>query len=159
MIIFTDGSSRMNNNKWVCGIGVYFPENENFNISEYLISGTNQLAELYAGVIGILKSISINSNEPITLYSDSMYMINCATVWSDKWKKNGWTRGKKEKIENLDIIKILYYLNQKYKINFIHVNSHRKEPSKTDKHWKKWYGNFMADKLANDGYYKLINKK
>jgi ribonuclease HI len=146
----------MVNSKWVGGIGVHFPENGTRNMSGHLTTGTNQLAELYAAVIGILKCISVNHNEPITLYSDSMYMIKCATVWGNTWKKNGWVRGKDGKIENLNIIKILYYLNQKYKINFIHVRSHRKEPLKTDKHWKIWHGNFMADKLANDGFNKTI---
>src|SRR5687768_12981275 len=120
--IFTDGSSSVikKNNIRYGGIGVFFGDDNNNNISESF-SGpdvTNQRMELQACIYGILKCNSNNIYE-IKIYSDSLYLIKIMTDWMFKWQQNQWT--KKGGIMNLDLIKKLYDLNLINKLKFQHV--------------------------------------
>jgi ribonuclease HI len=72
-------------------------------------------------------------------------------MWADKWRKNNWMKNDNESIMNKKLIKKLYFYYKNLNIKFQHVSSHKKEPEKnTDEHYL-WYGNNIADKLANDG--------
>ena len=68
--------------------------------------------------------------ETIEINSDSAYSINVLTNWAFSWEKNGWTRGKKhEPIENLELIKEIFYLIKRLKdtgntVEFIKVKGH-----------------------------------
>lgn len=161
--IFTDGSSTFftdesNNRCAYGGIGVYCMENNKFNICKSYCDSTvtNQRMELLACIKGIQKCIRLNKNKKnynwkLNIYTDSMYTIKCATVWSEKWILCGWKRqvGKQLKdICNLDLIKKLYTLTKLYPINYYHVKSHQKEPDKDSEEWLKWKGNMEADGLA-----------
>lgn len=75
----------------------------------YGAAATNQRAELTA----LLESIRFASSHPelkITIYTDSMYSINCTSKWGPGWKRAGWKRGSGEPLQNLDIIKPLVEL-------------------------------------------------
>lgn len=161
IIVYCDGaSSHLQDNRYG-GIGIYC-ETSNKSIS-CGYSGkniTNQRMELIACLMAI-KNFN-NENEELLVLTDSMYVINCITKWTDQWIKNGWMRkcgNKFYEILHLDLIKELhaYYVNNK--IKFEHVRSHRKEPDKKDNLWNKWYGNMMADKLAVNAKEQEINKK
>jgi hypothetical protein len=41
---------------------------------------------------------------PITIYSDSLYSINCTSKWGPGWRRAGWKRTSGEPLQNLDII-------------------------------------------------------
>lgn len=173
IIVFTDGSStvykdKKNNNLKYGGIGVYFGKKNKNNISKGM-SGedvTNQRAELKACIMAIQKTIRIMKKTKdlwtLTIYSDSMYSIKCATEWAKKWILYGWKRksgGKLEEICNLDLIKKLYMLACTYPVIFKHVKAHQKEPAKDDiQKWNLWEGNMMADKLATSAKDKVKNK-
>jgi len=73
---------------------------------------TNQRAELTAAITAIRQAIFYNS-DPLTLYTDSKYVINCATRWLPKWKKNGWKDSNCNQIKNLNEIKRLDQLCRK----------------------------------------------
>jgi len=159
MRIFTDGSSTVYHDKHNLrygGIGVYVEDNTFLNFSKgyagYDIS--NQLMELKACLYGILIYIKYikknNSNEQLYIYTDSMYVINCITKWAKQWELNDWKKSKNAEILHVDVIKKIYKLYNKYNINFVHINSHTKEPSRINyDNWKIWFGNFNADKLAS----------
>lgn len=163
-IIFTDGSSTVyknkNGNKFG-GIGVYFEDKPEYNISKSLTGPnvTNQKAELIACIYGIkiCKDIAKQKNivnYNILLYSDSMYTINCATKWAIVWEQHGWKRkvGKTYKeVLNLELVKELYEIIKTVTIQFVHVKSHKSEPKIKDNNWKIWQGNDIADKLASKG--------
>ena len=161
-IIYTDGSSTTFHDKTGLkygGIGVFFGDNSNYNISKSYKGRnvTNQRMELQACISGIKKCIEIVDKKQLwelTIYTDSMYTINCINEWAKKWILWGWKRkiGKQYKeIKNLDLIKELYKLSKLYSIKYIHRKAHQSEPSKDNKIiWKTWYGNKMADKLAGD---------
>ena len=158
--IFTDGATPNNQNKGnvgrTGGVGVFFGDDDPRNISIKLketksLKVTNNVCELTAclmGIISIITTSNINDTS-IIIYSDSKYVIDSITKWSKNWEKNGWLKSDGKPVDNLDLIKKIYYLYLNHNIKFIHVNSHTKEPSdKTSEKYKLWYGNKMADKLA-----------
>jgi len=166
--VYTDGSAD-NIKKDKGGIGVYFIDEEfkEFNTSDYLNGSididmgepTNQKAELCACIKAIETVIKLMIDEcqlwELTIYTDSMYTINCIESYAPKWIQYGWRRleGKQYKeVKNLELIKRLYLLSRIYPIKYKHVRSHRKEPVNKDSiEWEHWYGNKMADQLAKDG--------
>jgi len=155
--IFTDGSAD-NMKKDVGGIGVYFYDDKykNYNISKkYTNKPTNINMELKACIEGIEQVIEIfkdkKVNWDLTIYTDSQYSIDTVEKYSPEWIKYGWLKKTGKQILNLDEIKKLYVLAKCYNVNFVHVRSHKKEPAnKNSLEWKKWFGNKMADKLANE---------
>ena len=148
-IIFTDGSTLNNQdkNKRVGGIGVFYGDNDERNISEILIENpTNQKAELLA----CIRALENCDKKNIIIYTDSKYVIGCMTEWLDNWKNNNWKNSKGKTIKNLELIKNLDVLCQNNIVKFIHVKAHQKMPNKNTENYKLWYGNKMADKLATD---------
>lgn len=151
-IIFTDGSSLNNQNKKLRkgGYGVFFGDNDNRNISKKLtgLKITNQVAELTACVEAIKVA---NKTKNITIYTDSMYIVNSINKWCKGWEKNNWMNSKKKIIENKDLMIELYNLSKQHNIKIKHIRAHQNEPEKNTLDHFFWYGNMMADKLAVDG--------
>ena len=160
--IFTDGSSTVykdkNGNRFG-GIGIYFDNNIDNNISKsiYGPSVTNQKTELLACIEGINLCNKISKEKGIKkedwsviIYTDSLYSINCATIWSKNiWSKNNWIKSNGKEILNIEYIKLLFDLTNKYNVTFIHVKSHQPEPLNDNYNLKSiWYGNKCADGLA-----------
>jgi ribonuclease HI len=158
--IFTDGAvpnNQFQNNR-KGGIGVFFGNNDPRNISYNIIESkynkvTNQVCELLACISAletIVTTQNIGKNEVI-IYTDSMYIINSITEWAKRWKKNDWKRVDNKPIQNLELIKKLYYLSKNLKVGFKHVKAHTSPPNEDSIEYFEWYGNYMADKLAVQG--------
>ena len=157
IMVFTDGSALNNQKKGgrKGGAGVFFKDNDPMNISYPLVENnkfkvTNNVAELTATIMAIetiLSSMKIGKKK-IAIYSDSMYVINIAKEWAKKWEKNDWKKSNNKKVDNIELVKKLYYYSLNLKIKFIHSKGHAKEPSKDDPNYHIWYGNHMADMLA-----------
>lgn len=170
IIVFTDGSAD-NIKKNVGGTGIYFSKKDTVILSfftEYYEGYiTNQIMEVIACIEAIKKCrdemVKKKVDWKLKIYSDSMYAINSATKWGSKWILNGWqkkNKGKYTDISNKDIIIELYTLTKMYPVKFEHVNAHKKEPvNKRTKVWRLWYGNKMADTLANSGLSKARENK
>jgi ribonuclease HI len=165
--VFTDGSSLNNGYKnCVGGIGVFFEDDSPNNIGEKMTfkedgKVSNNVSELTACLRAILAIKDFKDfnrlNDSILVYTDSKYLIDSITKWSNSWEKNGWMRtdrsGKKKPVKNVEIIKQIKGLTRVYNIHFKHVKAHQSEPKGIDKdtnEYKEWYGNMMADKLANE---------
>jgi ribonuclease HI len=158
IVAFTDGSSFVDNKgDRHGGIGVYFQHDNKLNISKSYTTGdvTNQRMELLACIKCIEKCVRLYKTQlwDLHIYTDSMYSMNCASVWASDWIKLGWKRyvgGKlKDNICNLDLIKKLYKLTKLYNVNYTHVRSHQKKPEESSDKYFLWVGNDQADKLAN----------
>ncbi len=164
--VFTDGSSINNGYKnCVGGIGVFFEDNSPNNIGEKMTfkndgKVSNNVCELTACLRAILTIKDFPEfdlvNDSILVYTDSKYLIDSITKWSNSWEKNGWMRkdrkGHLKPVKNLELMKQIKGLTRKYIVNFKHVKAHKSEPKGIDKNtneYKEWYGNMMADKLAN----------
>jgi ribonuclease HI len=159
VIIFTDGSCKGSKEK-KAGYGVYFP-NHKYKIIKTLSGNkiTNQVAELTACIKGIEKILSNIHFNKIIIYTDSMYTINSITKWANTWKNNNWKKSNNEEILNKKLIKTLYYYYCNLNIEFKHIRAHKNEPNdKNSQEYKLWYGNYMADKYANEGADNIVEK-
>jgi ribA/ribD-fused uncharacterized protein len=145
MIIYTDGSRIPGQDgRGYGGIGIWFGENDPRNTSISITSPnpTNQSAELMAIKYALTFCKEVND---ILIMTDSVYSINCFTVWYKTWMNNGWKNSKHEDVVNSDLIKevldiIFYRDSMKYKTLFQHVRAHKDS-----------VGNIGADKLAVAG--------
>ena len=152
LFVFTDGACQ-NNGKpnAIASWAVYFNENDSRNASELIIGKqTNQVAELMASILAIEKILSnqeLNGKE-IIIYTDSIYVKNIVDEWAEKWEKNNWIKSDKKAVDNIELVKKLYYLSKNVDVKFKHCKSHQKEPNKDDKNYYIWFGNNEADKLA-----------
>ena len=153
ILVFTDGSTLNNQEKGnrKGGVGVFFGDDDPRNLSISLEETddnkvTNQVAELLACVKAIEKIK--DKGKKIIIYTDSMYIVNMMKIWAINWEKNDWKKSDGKPVLNIDLVKTLYNYNNSYNVEFRHVRSHTKEPSKDDPNYKLWYGNMNADRLA-----------
>lgn len=143
--VYTDGSSLANGRAGSrAGVGVFFGHGDPRNISERLVGEpqTNQRAELMA----MLRALeSAPKAQPVQIYSDSQYSINCVTQWAVSWKKKGWVTATGEQVKNQDIIRgVLDKMEERTRAG-----------GTTSFQWVKGHstdvGNQAADKLAVAG--------
>jgi len=141
--VYTDGACSKNGTRVAsAGIGIYFGENDQRNLSEKLIGKqTNNLAELTA----IVKTHAIIrpdllSSKKVAIVTDSEYAIKCVSTYGEKCYKQNWNVD----IPNKELVKIAYelYKDHSNNVRFIHIRAHTQ---KTDIHS---IGNDQADKLA-----------
>jgi ribonuclease HI len=145
LYVYTDGACSNNGSKNArAGIGIYFDKENPNNVSRELIGDklTNNIAELTAIIeaILIIKTIDIPNKVIVT---DSEYAIKCATTYGEKLEMKEWKVKEGKKIPNLDLVKKVYEMTNKYKIKYQHVMAHT---GNKDKHS---IGNYHADYLAN----------
>lgn len=167
MIIFTDGSTINNGKKnAIGGLAIYIPSQNDINISEYKLSYslqstnkikvTNQVSELIAVILGIEASIKLTT-DTIYVYTDSKYVIDCATTWCKSWINNNWKKSTGKIIDNLWLIYRLVQLTKKYPIIFKHIKAHTNPPNnKQSDEYLLWEGNHIVDELAQNASRKLI---
>jgi ribonuclease HI len=87
---------------------------------------TNQRAELTA-ILEAMRWASASglSRTAVTIYSDSLYSINCASKWGPSWKRKGWKRDSGEALQNLDLIQPLVELWITGRWELVHVRGHQ----------------------------------
>jgi ribonuclease HI len=64
---------------------------------------TNNRMELIAVIKGLEAVVDQCCEWPITLVSDSQYVIKGATEWVKNWQSNGWKTSQKKPVENRDL--------------------------------------------------------
>lgn len=147
--VYIDGACANNGKKnAISGYGIYFGENDPRNESKQVDGDkhTNNIAELTAFIrcLEILDE-NIKNNEQINIYTDSEYVIKCASSYGEKLYRNNWKTSNNKIPPNLELLKRAYELYKNvYNIKLNHVYAHT---NKEDKHS---IGNKMADKLANE---------
>jgi ribonuclease HI len=88
---------------------------------------TNNRMELM-GCIVALRQLE-NMDKPITLYSDSSYVVNGINKgWAKSWRKNGWIKSDKRPALNQDLWAELLELTQDLDIVFKWVKGHAGNP-------------------------------
>jgi ribonuclease HI len=81
---------------------------------------TNQRMEIMA-VLEALRA----TDGPVTIVSDSTYVVNCfRDKWWVRWQANGWRNAKKEPVANADLWKPLIDLVQQRQPEFRWVKGH-----------------------------------
>lgn len=156
MEAYCDGSSLGNGRKTAHGgIGVFFGDDHPWNHSEGFVGSedvkvTNQTMELRA----IAKTLDIAVDHDvgrITIFTDSLYSINCLTRWAANWKRNGWKTASDKPVLNKELILDILKSMEGVRAEFVHVRSHISPPPATDAvAYARWHGNAMADRLATE---------
>lgn len=104
---------------------------------------TNNRMELSA-VIEALKAID-NQVCPLTIFTDSTYVLKGMSEWIKGWKSNNWISSNKKPVKNKDLWVILDSLASLYKIEWVWVKGHSGHPE-----------NDRADFLANLGVGQVV---
>ena len=115
--MYTDGAAKGNPGKGGFGTVLMF-KNHRKELSEGFRMTTNNRMELLAVIKG-LEELKVEGI-PITIYSDSKYVVDAVTKgWIWNWQKMGY-KGKK----NVDLWKRYIPLHLKYKPRFVWVRGH-----------------------------------
>jgi len=85
---------------------------------------TNQRAELTALLEAIRFVAKRPDLMPVTIYTDSMYAMNCTMKWGPGWKRKGWKRDSGEPLLNLDLIMPLVEI-WRPSVPLVHVRGHQ----------------------------------
>ncbi|KAJ1822494.1 hypothetical protein LPJ60_002019 [Coemansia sp. RSA 2675] len=85
---------------------------------------------------------SSGATKTLVICTDSMYTINCVSVWHYKWANSGWVNSQGQQVNNQDLIRGILDRMKAYRgsIQFIHVRGH-----------SGIHGNEQADLLAVRG--------
>ncbi len=139
--VYTDGACPKNGyNEVGSGVGVYFPEHDQFSISEHSHLNTNNKAELWA----VIRSMQIIRDNPfgvtsdldITIMTDSNYIVKGYNVYWSAWSNRRFMN-----VKNMDLWRELKALTELFhSVTIIHVKAHAGIP-----------GNERADELARLG--------
>ncbi|CAN5520183.1 ribonuclease HI [soil metagenome] len=120
--LYTDGASRGNPGRGGYGAVLLFGHHRKELSQGYRLT-TNNRMELLAVIAGLE---AIKKNElPITVFSDSQYVVNAVEKgWLKNWIKTDFKGGKKNK----DLWKHYHELARKFTIRFVWVKGHADNP-------------------------------
>ena len=132
--IFADGACEPNPGPggWGTIVRTATAETE---LSGYESDSTNNRMELMAVIAGLE---FVTEPSSITVISDARYVIDGASAWLARWKKNGWRRGKNGTLMNVDLWQRLDAAAAKHAVTWRWVKGHAGHPE-----------NERADALAN----------
>ena len=71
----------------------------------------------------MIAAIKYAGDEGCEIHSDSEFWINVLTKWAGGWAANGWKK-KTGAIKNLDLVKELYELYNKYSVKLVWEKGH-----------------------------------
>jgi ribonuclease HI len=119
--VYTDGACRGNPGPGGWGAVLLF-EGRTKELSGFDPKTTNNRMELTAVIAGLS---AVKSKVPITVYSDSKYVVDAITQgWISCWVKNGWKTAAKKPVANRVLWEQLIKLNAKYDPKYIWVKGH-----------------------------------
>ncbi len=121
--IYTDGACTGNPGPGGWGTVIYFDDGSVHELGDASKKTTNNRMEMQAAIAGLEFLESSGQNTPITLYTDSEYLINCVTKWVKGWKRKGWKKSDGKPVLNQDLLQILDNLNNQ-QIKWQHVRGH-----------------------------------
>ncbi|MTJ48981.1 ribonuclease HI [Dolichospermum sp. UHCC 0259] len=121
--IYTDGACTGNPGPGGWGTVVYFHDGSVHEMGDSSQHTTNNKMEMQAAIAALEFFKSSGQTQPITLYTDSKYVIDCVTKWVKGWKKNGWKKSDGNPVQNQDLLEILDQLNSQ-RVQWQHVRGH-----------------------------------
>lgn len=152
IIVFTDGSCPSNGQHKTAGYAAVFPYHEFLYTGGKLLNknATNNRAEYTAFIVACDRAelIDPDRNKTLHVYTDSNILIQTATIWIKKWRKNGWRKSDGTLIANMDLVKEINNIMLTRKVQFTHVKAHTNNSD-----WKSTW-NDIADKMAR--HYAMI---
>lgn len=101
ILIFTDGACSGNPGRGGWASIIVFPEGQVRELGGPDPETTNNRMEMM-GTIRALAALP-KSDTPITLYTDSTYVIRGITQWIWGWRKRGWKNAEGKEVSNRDL--------------------------------------------------------
>jgi ribonuclease HI len=132
-IIYTDGASRGNPGPGGWGSVIITPERV-IELGGRDEMTTNNKMELTAAIEALKY---VDSTYPISLYTDSQYVIKGMTEWMDGWIAKGWRNSQKKPVMNRDLWEKLLEASKGKQITWRFVRGHADTP-----------GNNRCDEIA-----------
>jgi ribonuclease HI len=121
--LYTDGACSGNPGPGGWGAVVCFADDNCHELGGKDPQTTNNRMEMQAAIAALEFFANSGQTEPVTLYTDSLYVKSGITKWIQSWKNKGWkTRAGKE-VLNQDLWHLLDKLNSP-QVNWEHVRSH-----------------------------------
>ena len=121
--IYTDGACTGNPGPGGWGVVVYFNDGSIHEMGDASAHTTNNKMEMQAAISALEFLQTSKQTEPITLHTDSEYLINCVTKWVKGWKKKGWKKADGKPVLNQDLLETLDELNSQH-VKWQHVRGH-----------------------------------
>lgn len=122
--IYTDGACTGNPGPGGWGAVFYFRDGSVYELGGAEAQTTNNRMEMQAAIASLKLFQESGQREPISLYSDSEYLIKGLTQWIKGWKKKGWKTSTGKAVLNQDLWQELDQLNHSL-INWQHVRGHQ----------------------------------
>lgn len=101
------------------------------------VDTTNNRMELRAVIEGLR---AIKRREPVTIFTDSTYVMKGVTEWMKGWKARGWKTASMQPVKNRDLWEALDAALTGHDVRWQWVKGHAGDP-----------GNERADELARAG--------
>lgn len=124
--IYTDGGCRHNPGPGGYG-AIVIVDGKEQELSGGFRHTTNNRMELMACIVA-LRALK-QRNHPVTLYSDSSYVVNgISKGWAKNWRRKGWIKSDRQPAVNPDLWGELLELTEKLDITFQWVKGHAGHP-------------------------------
>lgn len=120
---YTDGSCIGNPGAGGWAVLLYFADGSVYEMGAAEGNTTNNRMELQATIEALKIFCSSGQTEPITLYTDSEYVIKGITQWIAGWKKRGWKTSQGKSVLNQDLWQQLDQLTTPL-VTWKHVRGH-----------------------------------
>ena len=133
--IFTDGACSGNPGPGGWAAILRYGEHEK-ELSGGEKATTNNRMELMAVIEGLK---ALKKRSPVTIHTDSRYVMDGAAKWLTGWKTKGWKTADKKPVKNEDLWRLLDAEMARHQIDWIWVAGHSGHPE-----------NERADQLARD---------
>ncbi|WP_309229659.1 ribonuclease HI [Oscillatoria sp. FACHB-1407] len=121
--IYTDGACSGNPGRGGWGTVVYFTDGTVHEMGGADSQTTNNRMEMQAAIAALQFYKESGQPEPITLYTDSEYVMKGATQWIQGWKKKGWKTAAGKAVLNQDLWEEIDRLNSK-QVTWKYVRGH-----------------------------------
>lgn len=152
IVVHTDGACSGNPGPGGWGAIVCFWNGdtliERIELSDADLTTTNNKMELSAAIAALqhIRALpNFHQFIPITVISDSQYVVSGATIWLPNWMRNGWRASDKKPVKNQDLWKAFEFATAGLSVAFEWVKGHAGDPD-----------NEAADALARAAIDRLL---
>ena len=122
--IYTDGACSGNPGRGGWGVVVRFADGRIWELGGAAAETTNNRMEMQAGIEALQFWLDRTPDLPVTLHSDSEYLIKGLTKWMAGWKKRNWQTSAGKPVLNRDLWERLDRLNNPSLVTWQHVRGH-----------------------------------
>ncbi|MEM9771086.1 MAG: ribonuclease HI [Cyanobacteria bacterium P01_D01_bin.73] len=121
--LYTDGACSGNPGPGGWGAVAYFDDRSCHEIGGADRNTTNNRMELQAAIAALELLDEFPHPQPITIHSDSKYVIDGITKWIKGWKRKGWKTSTGKAVLNQDLWQALDQVNQPW-VKWLYVRGH-----------------------------------